>query len=124
MSNQKFETIKRPVHLEGKKIQRINNCGHYAHMWLSFEPLAQGKGIEFIHTINEEKLPSNFIKAIEAGVRRALQRDGQEGQPVTDLRCSIDGSFHPSDSQETDYDQIAFQTTVEALRKVGTKSVG
>lgn len=123
MSDQKFDTIKSAVQQEGKKIQRINNRAHYAHMWLHLDPLDRGQGIQFARIASEERLPSNLVRAIESGVRRALQRDGQEGYPVTDLRCSIDGSFHPVDSRESDYDEVAFRTTIEALGRAGTRRV-
>lgn len=117
----KFETLKKRVELEGKKIRQVAGRAHYAHLWLRLEPGERGSGIQANH---RARLPSNIIAAAEKGIRRALKRDGQEGFPITDIRFSIfDGSFHEVDSSESDYDEVGFQATVEAIRKVGTVAI-
>ena len=123
MSDRKFETIKKAVSMEGKDIGGFNVRARFAVLWINLEPIGRGNGIQFKRIANEDRLPPSYFNAIERGVRRALQRDGQEGFPVTDVRCSIDGCYHPVDSKNADYDGLAFRTTVDALRKAGTKAV-
>lgn len=120
----KFETIKKAIELEGKKIRRTAGRAHYAHLWLRFEPAELNSGVQASHSVTEARLRPKFVAAAEQGIRRALSREGQEGFPITDIRFSIfDGSFVEIDSSEMDYDEVGFQTTIEAIRKVGTTTI-
>jgi elongation factor G len=91
---------------------------------LAFQPIARGQGVLFEHSRAEKDLPSMLVAATERGFRRALEREDQLGGPVVDIRCTlINGFYHEEDSHESDFEEVGFKTTVEALQKAGTRPV-
>jgi elongation factor G len=100
------ETITRPVRVEGRFVRQTGGRGQYGHVWLEFEPQERGAGFEFVSKITGGVIPREFIPAVEAGVKEALDSGALAGYPVIDVRAAlVDGSYHPVDSSE-----IAFRT--------------
>lgn len=95
------ETISANAEGEGKYIHQSGGHGQYGHCKIRIEPKNRGEGIEFINDIKGGVIPSNFIPAIEKGVRETLQKGIIAGYPCTDLKISVyDGSYHDVDSSE------------------------
>ena len=95
------ETLNQRVRAEGKFIKQTGGRGQYGHVWLELEPQEQGKGFEFLNHIVSGAVPKEFIPAVEAGVREAMEYGVLAGYPVVDIRVTLyDGSFHEVDSSE------------------------
>lgn len=95
------ETITGSSRAEGKHKKQSGGRGQYADCWVRVEPLPRGAGIEFVDKVVGGAIPRQFIGAVEAGVRAALQRGEVAGYPVVDLRVTLDdGKHHSVDSSE------------------------
>ena len=107
------ETIKKIAEGEGKYIRQTGGRGQYGHCLLRVEPKERGEGFEFKSEIRGASIPSEFIPAIEKGVKEAIEKGVLAGYPVTDLKVAVyDGSFHEVDSSDIAFKiagSIAFQ---------------
>ncbi|ADY72848.1 translation elongation factor G [Desulfurobacterium thermolithotrophum DSM 11699] len=111
------ETIRKEVTSEGKFIKQTGGRGQYGHVWLKIEPLEPGKGFEFYETIKGGVVPKEYIPAVEAGVREAMETGVVAGYPMTDIKVTLfDGSYHEVDSSE-----MAFKIAGSIAFKEGAK---
>src|SRR5690606_20103863 len=95
------ETLRKPVRGEGKFIGQRGGRGQYGHVVLEIEPLEPGGGFEFESKIVGGVVPKEYIPAVEAGVKEAMQTGVLAGYPVVDVRVTlVDGSYHEVDSSE------------------------
>jgi len=111
------ETIKTNARGEGKYIRQTGGRGQYGHVFLEIEPLGRGEGLEFKSAIKGAAIPSEFIPAIEKGVREKVDKGILAGFPLTDLSVTVyDGSFHEVDSSDIAF-KIAGSLAVEEAAK-------
>jgi elongation factor G len=95
------ETLRNTVETEGKFIRQTGGRGQYGHVWLKLEPLAPGKGYEFVNGIVGGTVPREFIPAVDKGIQEAVQTGVIAGYPIVDVRVTLfDGSYHDVDSNE------------------------
>jgi elongation factor G len=95
------ETLRSTVESEGKFIRQTGGRGQYGHVWLKIEPLAQGKGYEFVNGIVGGAVPREYIPAVDKGIQEAIQTGVIAGYPIVDVKVTIfDGSYHDVDSNE------------------------
>jgi elongation factor G len=95
------ETLRNTVESEGKFIRQTGGRGQYGHVWLKLEPLAVGKGYEFVNGIVGGTVPREYIPAVDKGIQEAVQTGVIAGYPIVDVRVTLfDGSFHDVDSNE------------------------
>lgn len=114
------ETIVREATAEGRYIRQTGGRGQYGHVWLKVEPLPRGSGFEFVNQITGGVIPSEFIPAVEKGVREAMDAGVLAGYPIVDVRVSLfDGSYHEVDSSELAFKLAAEIAFKEACRKAG-----
>ncbi len=100
------ETIYHRVEENTKYVKQTGGHGQYAHIVLQIEPMAEGKGFEFINKIVGGNIPREYIPSVEKGIIDAMEEGPYAGYPVVNIRCTlIDGSFHAVDSSE-----MAFRT--------------
>jgi len=112
------ETITRPVRQEGRFVRQTGGRGQYGHVWLEIEPRERGAGFQFIDAVVGGEVPREYIPAVEAGVRDALDTGALAGYPVIDVAVKLTGgSFHPVDSSELAFRTAASMATREALEK-------
>jgi elongation factor G len=116
------ETITIESQAEGKYIRQSGGRGQYGHVWLKLKPLERGKGFIFIDAIKGGIIPSEFIPAVEKGVREAMDKGILGGYPVVDVEVTLfDGSFHEVDSSELAFKiagSIAFQEAAKNAKPV------
>ncbi|MCD6528472.1 elongation factor G [bacterium] len=111
------ETIKKPAEAEGKYIRQTGGRGQYGHVWIRIEPQERGKGFEFVDAIKGGVIPSEFIPAVEKGVKEAMDKGVLAGYPLTDIKVTLfDGSYHEVDSSE-----IAFKIAGSAALQDAAK---
>ena len=94
------ETIRKSATKRGRHKKQTGGHGQFGDCVIEVKPLARGKGFEFIDKITGGAIPRQWIPAVEAGVKDAMER-GPIGYPVVDVCVSLlDGSFHSVDSSE------------------------
>lgn len=107
------ETIKASATGEGKYIRQSGGRGQYGHCWLRVDPLNRGEGFKFNDEIRGTAIPSEFIPAIEKGVKEAMEKGVLAGYPLTDIAVAVyDGSYHEVDSSEIAF-KIAGSTALQ-----------
>jgi elongation factor G len=100
------ETFKKKVRVQGKHKKQSGGHGQYGDCWIELEPLPKNSGYEFVDKIVGGVIPKNYIPAVEAGIREAMQKGILAGFPCVDFRTTLDfGSYHAVDSSE-----MAFKT--------------
>jgi elongation factor G len=116
------ETIVGTAEAEGKYIRQSGGRGQYGHVWLKVEPRERGKGFEFVKAIKGGVIPSEFIPAVEKGVKEAIDKGVLAGYPFVDVQATLyDGSFHEVDSSEIAFKiagSIAFQEAAKRAKVV------
>ncbi len=112
------ETVTRKVKAEGKYIKQTGGRGQYGHVWLEIEPNEPGKGFEFINKITGGVIPKEYIPAVEAGIREAMEAGILAGYPVVDVKVTLfDGSYHEVDSSELAFKVAASMGFKEGARR-------
>jgi len=105
------ETIKGAVEdVEYKHKKQSGGRGQYGHVHFKMEPLARGKGFEFVDAVVGGVVPGRFIPAVEKGVIDSMQKGVLSGNQVVDVRVTIfDGTYHTVDSDEMSFKLAASQ---------------
>lgn len=99
------ESVRKGVTQRGRHKKQSGGHGQYGDVVLEVKPLPRGAGFEFIDKITGGVIPKQYIPAVEAGVRDAMQK-GPLGCQVVDVVVTLtDGSYHSVDSSE-----LAFRT--------------
>jgi len=112
------ETVKKEAEAEGKYIRQTGGRGQYGHVVLKIEPLERGKGFEFVDAIKGGIIPSEFIPAVEKGIKEAMDKGILAGYPVVDTKVTLfDGSFHEVDSSEAAFKIAGSMAFQEAAKK-------
>jgi elongation factor G len=118
------ETIKHAVKkVEGTCIRQTGGAGLYAKVTIDLEPETQPKGAPVLHFVNKLKggvIPSEFIPAIEAGLREEAKSGGRTGYPLVDLKVTLtDGAYHDVDSNDLAYRFAASDALRKAVEEAG-----
>ena len=118
------ETIKKAVRrVEGACIRQTGGSGLYAKITIDLEPEAQPKGAPVLHFVNKLKggaIPSEFIPAIEAGLREEAKSGGRTGYPLVDLKVTLTGgAYHDVDSSDLAYRFAASDALRKAVEEAG-----
>jgi elongation factor G len=95
------EAITKAVKAEGRYVRQSGGKGQWGHVIAEFEPLTRGAGFEFEWKVKGQGLSKEWSKAIQAGIREAMENGVIAGYPVVDLKVTVvDGSQHEVDSNE------------------------
>ena len=99
------ESIRKSVTQRGRHKKQSGGHGQYGDVVIEVRPLPRGTGFEFIDKITGGVIPRQYIPAVEAGIKDAMQK-GPLGCRVVDVAVTlVDGSYHSVDSSE-----LAFRT--------------
>ncbi|MDD4295523.1 MAG: elongation factor G, partial [Ruminiclostridium sp.] len=111
------ETIRKKVKAEGKFIRQSGGRGQYGHCWIELEPLESGSGYEFVNAIVGGVIPKDYIPAVDAGIRDAMNTGVIAGYQVLDFRAKLfDGSYHDVDSSEMAFKIAGSMAFKEAMK--------
>jgi elongation factor G len=114
------ETITQSIQAEGRFVRQTGGRGQYGHVWLRVEPLPRGSGFEFVNEIVGGVVPREFIPAVEAGIREAMETGVLAGYPIIDLRAVLyDGSYHEVDSSEMAFKIAGSMALKAAVQRAG-----
>jgi elongation factor G len=99
------ESIRKTVTQRGRHKKQSGGHGQYGDCVIELRPLPRGSGFVFEDKITGGAIPRQYIPAVEAGIKDAMEK-GPLGFPVVDVAVTLtDGSFHSVDSSE-----LAFRT--------------
>ena len=104
---------------EGKYIKQSGGRGQYGHVKIKFEPNHE-KGFEFVDAIVGGKIPKEYIKEVENGLKEAMNSGPLAGYPIIDIKATLfDGSYHDVDSSGMAYKIAASMALKDAAKKCG-----
>jgi elongation factor G len=125
------ETITGTAEAEHKYAKQSGGKGQYGHVRITLKPLEdlvegakvpknvhREAGYEFIDSIKGGIIPTEFIPAVQKGVREAMDRGIVAGFPMTNVSCELTfGSYHDVDSSEIAYKIAASQAFQEGAKR-------
>ena len=112
------ETLTQAVESEYKHVKQSGGRGQYAHVCLKLEPQEPGKEFEFINEVKGGVIPTEYIPAVEKGVRKALEAGPLGGFPVVNCKATVYfGSYHEVDSNEFAFIECARQCFKQGFLK-------
>jgi elongation factor G len=112
------ETIAARAEGHHRHKKQSGGAGQFGEVFLKIEPLARGQGFEFVDQVKGGTIPSQFIPAVEKGVREVLAMGPLAGFPMQDVRVIVyDGKHHPVDSKEVAFVAAGKRAFLDAIRK-------
>ena len=112
------ETITKAMDEDCKYARQSGGKGQYGHVKITIEPNEPGKGYEFINKVVGGAIPKEYIPAVDAGIRGAMQAGVLAGYNVVDVKVTLnDGSYHDVDSSEMAFKIAGSMAFKNAMRK-------
>ncbi len=112
------ETVRLAAEGHARHKKQTGGAGQFGEVYLRLEPLARGSGFEFVNQVVGGVIPSQFIPAVEKGVRQVLEGGAVAGYPLQDVRVSVyDGKHHPVDSKEVAFIAAGKKAFLDAISK-------
>lgn len=112
------ETFRGSTQAEGKFVRQSGGKGQYGHVWIEFTPNEEGAGFEFENAIVGGVVPREYVPAVEAGLKDAMENGVLAGFPLVDIKAKLyDGSYHDVDSSETAFKVAASMALRAAAKK-------
>ncbi|MEO6836382.1 MAG: elongation factor G [Candidatus Tumulicola sp.] len=114
------EAITKTVEKQGKFVRQSGGKGQYGDIWLKVEPQEPGTGFVFEWKIVGGRVPKEYSKAVQEGIKESSQSGVLAGYPVLDFKVTaFDGSYHDVDSSEMAFKIAASMGWKEANRTAG-----
>jgi elongation factor G len=119
------ETITQVALAEGKFVHQTGGRGQYGHVVLQVQPLFDDEGrwrsrVEFAANVTSDKVPDEYITAVERGVKEATGNGVLGGYPVIGVQVTlVDGSYHSVDSSDLAFEQAAAIAFEKGLKEAG-----
>ena len=111
------ETIRGKAAAEGRFVRQSGGRGQYGHCKIEIEPLVD-EDFEFVNKVVGGRIPKEFIKPIEQGIREAMAHGVLAGYEMTGVKVTLnDGSFHDVDSSEMAFKIAGSMAFKEAARR-------
>jgi elongation factor G len=115
------EAITTEADAEGRYVRQTGGRGQYGHCKIKLRPTEEAEFV-FNDKIVGGKIPREFIKPIEQGIREAMETGPLAGYPVTGVEVDLyDGSYHDVDSSEIAFKiagSMAYQTAAKKAHPV------
>ncbi len=125
----KFDVTTRPPRIAYRETVTMNAEGHHRHkkqsggagqfgeVFLKIEPLPRGGGFEFVDHVKGGTIPTQYIPAVEKGVREALATGVIAGYTLVDVRVIVyDGKHHSVDSKDIAFATAGRKAFMDAVR--------
>ncbi len=110
------ETIRKASEGHYRHKKQTGGAGQFGEVFLRIEPLGRGDGFEFVNQVVGGSVPSQFIPAVEKGVRQVLEHGAIAGFPMDDVRVTLyDGKYHAVDSKEVAFVTAGKKAYLEAV---------
>jgi elongation factor G len=125
------ETITGESEAEYKYIKQSGGKGQYGHVKIRLKKMPEivegekvpknvkrSEGLEFIDSIKGGVVPSEYIPAVEKGIKESMDRGIVAGYKMVDMSVELyDGSSHDVDSSEIAFKLAASHAFKEAAQK-------
>ena len=112
------ETVAQRADGHSRHKKQTGGAGQFGEVFLRIEPLARGAGFEFASEVVGGAIPTQYIPAVEKGVRQVLLEGAIAGYPLADLRVVVyDGKHHPVDSKEVAFVSAGRKAFKDAVTK-------
>ena len=112
------ETVRKSSDVDVKYARQSGGKGQYGHVKIRLSPNETGKGYEFINAVVGGAIPKEYIPAVDAGIRGAMQSGVLAGYNVVDVKVELyDGSYHEVDSSEMAFKIAGSMAFKEACKK-------
>lgn len=110
------ETITTTAEGHHRHKKQTGGAGQFGEVFMRVEPLPRGEGFEFVDQVVGGAIPSQFIPAVEKGVREVLSEGAISGNPLQDVRAIVfDGKHHSVDSKEIAFITAGKKAFIEAI---------
>ncbi len=113
------ETVRKRVDkVEGRFVRQTGGRGQFGHVYIAIEPNDSGAGYAFESKIVGGSIPKEYIPAVDAGIKEALEGGVVAGYPIVDVKVQlIDGSYHEVDSSEMAFKIAGSMALKEAVKR-------
>jgi elongation factor G len=112
------ETIGRPGEGMFRHKKQTGGRGQFAEVHLRLKPRERGAGFEFVNSVVGGTIPTNYIPAVEKGVREQMHKGVIAGCEVVDVTVDVHfGKYHDVDSSEAAFKYAAAMAFREAFSK-------
>ncbi|MBE6798209.1 MAG: elongation factor G [Ruminococcaceae bacterium] len=112
------ETVRKTADVDCKYARQSGGKGQYGHVKIRLSPNETGKGYEFINAVVGGAIPKEYIPAVDAGIKGAMQNGVLAGYNVVDVKVELyDGSYHEVDSSEMAFKIAGSMAFKDACKK-------
>ena len=112
------ETVRKSADVDCKYARQSGGKGQYGHVKIRLSPNETGKGYEFINAVVGGAIPKEYIPAVDAGIKGAMQSGVLAGYNVVDVKVELyDGSYHEVDSSEMAFKIAGSMAFKDACKK-------
>ena len=112
------ETVTLPAEGHHRHKKQSGGAGQFGEVFLRIEPLPRGAGFEFVDQVKGGTIPTQFIPAVEKGVRSVLDSGVIAGHPLRDVRVIVhDGKSHAVDSKDIAFATAGRKAFIDAVKK-------
>jgi len=112
------ETVTEAVEAEGKFEREIEGVMNFAHVRLRLEPRPRGSGVEYDGTAAGGSIPSEFLPAVESGVKESMGNGTLAGYPLVDVKVKfLGGTFREGQSTALAYHVASAMAFREGCQK-------
>ena len=112
------ETVRKNSDVDCKYARQSGGKGQYGHVKIRLSPNETGKGYEFINSVVGGSIPKEYIPAVDAGIKGAMQNGVLAGYNVVVVKVELyDGSYHEVDSSEMAFKIAGSMAFKEACKK-------
>lgn len=112
------ETIQVPAEGHHRHKKQTGGAGQFGEVYLRIEPLERGSGFQFVNQVVGGAIPSQFIPAVEKGVRQVIESGAVAGFPMQDIQVTVyDGKYHSVDSKEVAFVAAGKKAFLDAVSK-------
>ncbi len=112
------ETISMIAEGHHRHKKQTGGAGQFGEVFLRIEPLERGAGFEFVSEVVGGAIPSQFLPAVEKGIRDVMENGVIAGFSMQDIRAvATDGKYHPVDSKEVAFVAAGREAFMDAVEK-------
>ena len=110
------ETIGKSAEGHCRHKKQTGGAGQFGEVYLKVRPLERSEGFSFVNKIVGGVIPSQFIPAVEKGVRSVLDTGAFAGFPLQDVEVTLyDGKHHAVDSKEVAFVAAGKKAFLDAI---------
>ncbi|MBC7730963.1 MAG: elongation factor G [Bacteriovorax sp.] len=112
------ETVTVPAEGHHRHKKQSGGAGQFGEVFLRIEPLVRGAGFEFVDQVKGGTIPTQYIPAVEKGIRQVLDTGVIAGHPLNDVRVIVyDGKSHSVDSKDIAFTTAGRKAFIDAVKK-------